>query len=214
MADREKLGGSSFCPLCAKDNSTYMKYLALGSRIRTIREKKKLSLDQVSKKAGIAIEQLKGIESDQEQPIIATLILLSKALGVNVADIFRDRPTTSSYEVVRSEGREKIKPLMKPTRAHILDYNYELLTTPGNDKHLNAYLLDFPARQSKRPTHDITHAGEEFIHMLDGEIVAFVAGDTIALKAGDSLFFRSTEPHTFFNPYEKIARAIAVVYPF
>ena len=191
-----------------------MKYLALGSRIRSIREKKKLSIQAVSKKTGLSVEEIERIESGKDQPIIATLIQLSKTLDVNVADIFRDRPRNSSYEVVRSEDREKIKPLLKPTKGHILDYTYESLTTPGNDKHLNAYLVEFPPRQGKRPADDVTHAGEEFIFILEGQIESEISGKKLSLKAGDSLFFRSTEPHTFFNPHEVVARAIAVVYPF
>jgi transcriptional regulator with XRE-family HTH domain len=191
-----------------------MKYLALGKRIKSIREKKKLSLEALSTKTGIPVEKLSKIEGDKEQPIIATLILLSKALGVNVADVFRDRPSASPYEVVRAESREKVRPLLRPNKDHILDYTYELLTKPGNDKHLNGYLVEFPPRQAKRPSNDVTHAGEELIVMIEGSIEAEVAGEQITLKTGDSLFFRSTEPHTFYNPNEKVARAVAVVYPF
>jgi transcriptional regulator with XRE-family HTH domain len=191
-----------------------VKYLALGQRIRAIRERKKMSLEKIAHKTGLSIEQLSRIENDKEQPIIASLILLSKAMEVNVADIFRDRPSKVAYEVVRADHREKIRPLLRPTGAQILDYSYELLTTPGNDKHLTGYLVEFPARQSQRPSNDVTHAGEELIFMLEGSIEAEVAGQRMTLLPGDSLFFRSTEPHTFFNPHEKIARAVVTVYPF
>jgi len=191
-----------------------MKYLALGQRIKALREKRKISIESLSKKTGINVEKLSKIESDIEQPIIASLVLLSKALGVNVADIFRDKPRKANFEIVRAKGREKVRPLLKPSRAKVFDYTYELLTMPSPDKHLEAYLVEVPPRQSKRPIDDMTHAGEEFMYMLEGEIEGVISEESITLKAGDTLFFRSTESHVFYNPGEITARALVVIYPF
>lgn len=191
-----------------------MKYLALGSRIQKLREKKNLSIDELSKKTGLSVEKLIRIEEDKEQPIIGNLILLSKALGVNVADIFRDRFSDKAYEILKKGERQKVKPLLKPTKAHLFDYTYELLTHPGPDKHLSAYLIELPPRQGRRPSEDVTHSGEEFMYVLEGEFVGEIGGKKITLKEGDSIYFRSTESHVFFNPNDQIARAIAVIYPF
>ncbi len=191
-----------------------MKYLALGSRIQKIREKKKVSLEALSQKTQIEIERLKRIEAEKEQPLIGTLISIAKALEVNVADIFRDRISEKAFEIVRKAEREKVRPLMKPAKTHLFDYAYDLLIPPGSDKHLSAYLIDLPPHQSRRPTDDITHSGEEFMFMIEGSLEGEIGGKKISLSEGDSLYFRSTEPHVFYNPSNKHARAIAVIYPF
>lgn len=191
-----------------------MKFLALGTRLKKLRERRKLSITGLAKKIGIDPEKLERIESDLEQPLIGTLVSLSKALHVNVADIFRDRPQKGSFEIVRGHEREKIKPLLKPGKGKIFDYQYELLTAPAADKHLEAYLVEVPPRQSQRPHDDVTHPGEEFMYVLEGVIDGEIDGRKFSLKKGDSLFFRSSESHVFFNPHETMARALVVIYPF
>lgn len=191
-----------------------VKYLALGERIRVLRERKSLSLEALAEKTGLEIDRLRRIEANEEQPIIATLIILSKALGVNVADIFRERPRSKSFEIVRKEDREKVRPLVQPSKSRIFDYTYELLTIPSDDKHLDCYLIEFPPHQSKRPFLDVTHEGEEFIYLLEGELHGEIAQETFVLKVGDSLFLRSTSPHVFFNPTDRPAKAVTVIYPY
>lgn len=194
-----------------------MGYLALGERIRRIRESQKLSLEDVAKRTGIAEARLRAIESDEEQPIIAHLIQLSKVFGVNVAEMFRDRPTRVSYEIVRKSEREKRKPLRKipdEDSARIFDYSYEVLSLPSDDKHLEAFLIEVPPHQSKRPSDDVTHAGEEFMYVLAGVIHGEIDGKAVALSEGDAIYFRSTTRHVFFNPSDQISRALVVIYPF
>lgn len=191
-----------------------MDYLALGKRISAIRKRKGLSLEDVSRMTEISVPHLKKIEADEDSPLIAHLIRLSKALDVNVAEIFRDRPLQSNFEIIRREDRQKVKPLVTPAKTKIFDYRYELLTIPSDEKHLDAYLIEVPPHQSKPPRHDVTHAGEEFIYLLEGVLEGEISDVSFRLNPGDSLYLRSTQPHIFFNPGTVIARALTVIYPF
>lgn len=196
------------------DKMQGMDYLALGKRIREIRERKGKSLTEVAEKSGLSAEKLKRIEADKEQPLIGNLISLSKALNVNVAEIFRDRPLKGKFEITRKEDRERVRPLISPGKAKIFDYQYELLTQPSEEKHLDAYLIELPPHQSKPPRQDVTHDGEEFVYLLEGVMEGEIAGEPFRLLPGDSLYLRSTLPHIFFNPGKTVARALTVIYPF
>jgi len=191
-----------------------VEYLALGERIRQLRVERALSLKELSLKAGISEDLLKKIEADQDQPLIGQLISLSKALDVNVADVFRDRPRSQKFEIIRKGERERVKPLLQSAKTKVFDYQYELLTRPADDKHLDAYLIELAPHQSKPPRQDMTHPGEEFIYLLEGKLEGEIAGESFKMEAGDSLFLRSTQPHVFFNPGDKPARALTVIYPF
>jgi quercetin dioxygenase-like cupin family protein len=61
---------------------------------------------------------------------------------------------------------------------------------------------------------DVTHEGEEFVYVLEGELHGEIGGQAFQLKAGDSLFLRSTAPHIFYNPTDKVTRAVTVIYPY
>lgn len=192
-----------------------MKYLALGDRLRGFREKKSLSLKQLSEQVGISENELERIEKNETAPKIAQLIRFAKELDINVADIFRDRPQEQSYELLRKSERQRFSPLLEPNKnSKIYDYSYEMLTTPGDRKHLDAYLIEIPSLQEKKPYENLTHPGEEFVYVLEGKIEGEINGEPISLSGGDSLFFRSNTPHSFYNPYPEMARAITVIYPF
>lgn len=192
-----------------------MKYLALGDRLRIFREKKSLTTKQLADRVGIPENELDLIEQNKTAPKIAQLIRFAKELDINVADIFRDRPQEKSFDLIRKGDRQRFSPLLEPNaKSKIYDYSYEMLTTPGERKHLDAYLIEIPALQEKKPYENLTHPGEEFIFVLEGKLEGEIDAQAISLSAGDSLFFRSNTPHSFYNPYEETARAITVIYPF
>ena len=53
---------------------------AIGERIKILREEKGLSLEDLSKMTGFAVELLSNIEAGKIQPQLGTIIKLSKAL--------------------------------------------------------------------------------------------------------------------------------------
>ncbi len=191
-----------------------MKFLALGKRLRAFREKKSMSLEILAQKVGLSRAQLEDFEFDRATPRIAELIKIAKVLEINVADIFRERLHKKSYELMRKEEQVRVNPLTEPSRATVKDYLYTPLMLASEDKHLEAYLLEFPAHQVRKNFADLTHPGEEFIYLTEGRLMAMVEGEEFELHAGDSFFLRSHYPHALWNPFETSAKALVVTYPF
>jgi len=192
-----------------------MKYLALGQRLKQFREKAGLSQEELASKVKMELAEIQQIETQTIAPKIAQLIRFAKALQINVADIFRDRPQKAKFEILRRNERQKISPLLEPnSQSRIHDYSYEMLTLPSDSKHLDAYLIEIPPRQGKKPHENLTHPGEEFIYLLQGGIRGHVAGEEIELQEGDAMYFQSSTPHSFYNPFEVKAIAISIIYPF
>jgi quercetin dioxygenase-like cupin family protein len=44
-----------------------------------------------------------------------------------------------------------------------------------------------------------THAGEEFVYVISGEMSLTLEGKTFLLNAGDSAHYESTVPHSWAN---------------
>lgn len=191
-----------------------MKYLALGKRLKNIREARGISLSELSQRIGLPEEELKEYESDRKIPRIGILIKISKVLSINVADIFRDRPKEKAYELLKKQDREQIHPLLEARESRVRDYLYEPLSLPSHDKHLDAYLIEVPPHQAKPPQGILSHPGEEFVYLLEGKLKAEIQGEEVLLEAGDSLFLHSEYPHIFYNPFEETARALTVIYPY
>ena len=63
----------------------------VSNNIRKIRQKKGISQDRLSKEANLALNTIVKIETGESpNPTVETLEKIAKALGVSVADLFKD----------------------------------------------------------------------------------------------------------------------------
>ena len=63
----------------------------VSDNIRKIRQKKGISQDRLSKKADLALNTIVKIETGESpNPTVETLEKIAKALGVSVAELFKD----------------------------------------------------------------------------------------------------------------------------
>lgn len=63
----------------------------VSNSIRKIRQKKGISQDRLSKEADLALNTIVKIETGENpNPTVETLEKIAKALGISVADLFKD----------------------------------------------------------------------------------------------------------------------------
>ena len=72
----------------AQDNPFPRERKLLGEKIKSIREKKKLTQEDLADKAGIDVSYLAKIENGYVNTTIRYLIKISRALGVKAKDLF------------------------------------------------------------------------------------------------------------------------------
>ncbi len=63
--------------------------LKIDMLIRQIREEKNISLDELSKEANVSKAHLSYIERNKKEPTISVLVKISKALNVEVDDLYK-----------------------------------------------------------------------------------------------------------------------------
>jgi quercetin dioxygenase-like cupin family protein len=71
------------------------------------------------------------------------------------------------------------------------------LLTPDTNRGMMTMLLEFEPG-SARNEHG-RHAGEEFVHVLQGELLLELGGRVHRLKAGDSAYYAGDRPHLMRN---------------
>ncbi len=65
---------------------------SVSENIRKLRQKKGISQDRLSKEADIALNTVVKIETGENpNPTVETLEKIAKALGVSMADLFKDK---------------------------------------------------------------------------------------------------------------------------
>jgi transcriptional regulator with XRE-family HTH domain len=169
---------------------------SLGERIRDMRKKLRLDVNQLAEKVGWTPEYLEQIEAGKTSPPVGALIQICRGLSLDSATLLAEE-----RKVQRRRG------YIKRTRA----YAYKNLTPDARDKHLWAYLVTLDPKKA----HEMVaykHEGEEFVFVLEGRVEIRVGDEIHVIKKGGSLHFNSGIAHDLKNLSAKQAKLIVVVY--
>ncbi|HHP7233098.1 MAG TPA: cupin domain-containing protein [Desulfobacterales bacterium] len=178
----------------------------IGIRIKNLREQKGLSLAELSKLTGFDVAFLEGIEKEQVQPQLGTVIKLSKALDSAFGRIVSgvgDR----LYSITRKNERRIVSRSTSHTGKRKA-YTYMSLAPDVRGRHMEALLVQL----EEDPEEEISvHEGEEFIFVLDGIVKMKIGDNSFSLEPGDSIYYLSTTPH-HISAREGKATIMAVLY--
>ncbi len=178
----------------------------IGIRIKSIREEKGLSLDQLSKLTGFDVELLSNIESSKVQPQLGTIIKLSKALDSAFGRIVSG-VGDKLYSVTR-KNEQKIVSRSTSRKGRKQLYTYKSLAPEVKGRHMEALIVQL----EENPEDEMSvHEGEEFIYVLNGTVLLNIGGDKFELEPGDSVYYLSTTPHLIASKSGK-ATILAVLY--
>ena len=178
----------------------------VGIRIKTLREEKGLSLDELSKLTGFDIGFLSGIETNRVQPQLGTIIKLSKALDSALSRIISE-VGDKLYSIIR-KNEQKVVSRSTSQKGEKQIYTYKNLAPEVKGRHMEALIVKLEID----PEGEISvHEGEEFIYILSGVVSLKIGDDFFELEPGDSVYYLSTTPHCIAAKTEK-ASILAVLY--
>jgi len=193
-----------------QDVKEELKDLNLGQKIKTLRQRKGLSLQQMADKTNLSVPLLSQIESEVVAPPVATLLKISKALNVNIGYFFQEEESGKRAVIVRKNERKQVFRRIHEDPSKI-GYYYESLAYPKADKHMEPFQVQFEVKK-KEDLIFFNHKGEEFVFVLEGQLEFNYENETFILEPGDSLYFDSSLPHAFRAAGKKSALAIDVIY--
>ena len=162
--------------------------MQLGSKVRARRRHLSLTLKDISERSGLSVPYLSQIERHQANPSMTSLASIARALGVTLTYFV---PEDVPHSSVTRQGCGNVLHLRE------LPYRVESLAGQGSDLQLEPLLI------SIHPgfTSDLnSHLGEEFIHVLQGQLRLTLGTEQFELGPGDSAHHPSTTSHTWANP--------------
>ena len=133
---------------------------------------------------------LSRLETGAVSPSLDTLAAVAKAIGTEIATLFREvGPRPSDAQLVRKgEGLEVVRRGTK--RGH----TYHLLAADrGPRKSFEPFLISLNDESEIFP--DFEHPGTEMIYVLEGSLRYRHGEESYLLKAGDTLTFSGEVPH-------------------
>jgi DNA-binding transcriptional MerR regulator/quercetin dioxygenase-like cupin family protein len=158
---------------------------AIGSHLRKLRSKRRLSLAQVAKAVGISVGFLSALERSQMSGSVGTLRKLARFYKTNILDFF-DANGSSSRQV--QPDQRKVLEAGPGVRMELLAWGNTVM-----EPHL------FRVEPGAGSGESYSHEGEEFLYILRGALTIRLEEQEYRLKAGDSFYFESATPHSWKN---------------
>ncbi len=188
-----------------------LKELNLGQKIKALRQRQGISLEEMARRTNLSQPLLSQIESEVVAPPVATLLKIARALNVNIGYFFQTEEVEEKKAViVRKNERKRVFRRIHEDPAKV-GYYYESLAYPKVDRHMEPFQVEFEVKK-KEDLIFFNHQGEEFVFVLEGQLEFNYENEVYLLEPGDSLYFDSSLPHAFRAVGGKNALAIDVIY--
>jgi transcriptional regulator with XRE-family HTH domain len=186
--------------------------IVVGLKIKSLRESKNLSVEEIAERSGLSVDQINNIENGQNLPSLGPLIKIARALGVRLGTFMDDNDALGPV-ITRADEREQNKSISfsndaVDARKHM---EYHPLAQQKAGRHMEPFIIDINPEDT--PNFQLSaHEGEEFIYVMNGEVEIVYGKDTYSLKEGDSIFYDSIVKHHVHGAPGKSAKILAVVY--
>ncbi len=189
-------------------NDSMLEPLKLGERVREIRRKRKWTLEEASKRTGLAKSTLSKIENERISPSFDAVQKLAAGMEIDVPQLFV--PLVEP----QSSGRRTVTRTAKGRRHPTATYEHELLGTELINKKMVPFKTIVHARSFSEFNDWVRHSGEEFLLVLKGSIVFYSEFyESVALCEGDSIYYDSGMGHACTSVSEEDAEILWICTP-
>ena len=170
--------------------------MEIGSKIRDIRKRKKITIAQMSEKINLSKGFISNIENDNTSPSLNTLQAIANYLEVPLPYLLLEK-------------KQHMKVVRKTDRVYTTfnDIKIEHLTSQSG---LRMMHVELPPGASTGEA--IAHEGEESHIVLKGTVLAEQGEDSAIAEEGDSFSWNASVPHFVKNIGEKEAVLLIAVY--
>jgi len=180
----------------------------IGARVKTYRERKKMTVEDLAEKTGLAAQFIQAVEDEGASPALGPLVKLSRALGTRLGT-FTDDELTEDPCIVRVAQRTP-EHAVQASGEKSAAMTYHHLGQGKGDRHMEPFFIRLESEGSEPALS--SHEGEEFIVVVSGEVVLRYGQETHVLGPGDSMYYNSVVPHHVGAAGQSPAEIYAVVY--
>jgi transcriptional regulator with XRE-family HTH domain len=204
-----------------------------GENIRALRKRNGMTLSDVSARTGLAISTISKLEKGQLSLTYDKLMLLSKGLAVDIAELLDPKPRTPTAgstaggkatgggpagATAGAGGRRIVHRAGEGQLIETRSYRHLYLATELLNKHFTPLVSEARARTIQEYLAEfgdfIRHPGQEFALVLEGEIEFHTElYAPLRLKTGDSVYFDSEMGHAYLKGSNGACRIVSVSSP-
>jgi transcriptional regulator with XRE-family HTH domain len=163
--------------------------LIIGNKLKDIRNKRNLSLEEVAKLTGVSKAMLGQIERGKSNPTVSTLWKIATGLKI-------------SFSLFIDENQEDLKLINQKDISPIIEDNDRMKLYPifpfDANKGFEIFTIELePACNHISTPHN--EGVEEYIIVTEGEIEIDINNKIFKLQKGNSIRFMANCPHSYKN---------------
>lgn len=178
---------------------------AVAGIVKALRQRAKLTLNQLSQRSEVAASTISKIEAGQLSPGYEIIVRLAHGLGVEVAELFK--PHTSLAATGRRGITRKGQGIVYDTPR----YTYEAIANDVARKAFIPLRARIKAHQQLEGDQLPAHEGEEWVFVLSGAVTLHSEHyEPLQLRQGDSVYFDSRSGHLLISSGDEDAEVIWV----
>jgi len=164
----------------------------VGPRLRVLRERREMTLADLSAETGISVSTLSRLESGQRKPTLELLLPLARAHRVQLDELVDAPPT--------GDPRVHMRPIERNGMTLIPLSRYA-----GG---LQAFKMIIPG--GRKCPEQKTHEGYEWMYVLSGRLRLLLGDQNLVLKSGEAAEFDTRVPHCFTSAGESPVEVLSL----
>ena len=189
----------------SKQEIRQVEQISIGKHVKAIRTTNNLTLEEASKRTGLARSTISKIENEQISPTFSVMQKLALGLDIELPQLF------TKPKKVQATGRKDITRDGSGTSHLTPTYEHELLAAQFSNKKMMPYKSWIHARSFDDFGEWIRHQGEEFLLVLEGEVQFLTEFyEPVNLSQGDSVYYDATMGHLVISVSEQDAHTLWV----
>ena len=183
--------------------------MQIGSRLRTLRTERRLTLAQLSRASGVALATISRIETGRMTGTLESHLQLARALGLSLPEFYTG--------LEGNGGRPRAAVQTKAGRTEVYSHaagktTLRMLTQDVLHKKMMPVLVEIAPGGRTQP--EQAHPGtERFLYVLDGTLELTTGAERVPLKPEETVYLDAAVKHTLRNTGSRPALLLSVTTP-
>lgn len=163
-----------------------MDAIAIGLHIKKIRLQQKRTQQEIADFCGFTKSHLSKIEKGKVMPSIGVLAKIAESLQTKISYLLDEE----NHKEITHDTKAQIQTQMIKTSK---GYSIYPFASTQEDKVMQPFMFETHKKEHK--LHKTIHEGEEFLYILEGEMILKIGSEEYHLCEGDGLYFDARLEH-------------------
>jgi transcriptional regulator with XRE-family HTH domain len=177
----------------------------IGSRLKHLRKSMGLSIKQLAHETSLSQALFSRVENGFVIPSIPTLQNIADTLKIDIT-YFLEKEEEKQFVISKNDNRRTIS--SNPNVSKSRTYQFELLAEGMENAIMEPVIITLPTEETGLGS--ISHLGQEFTYILEGQMKLTLGEKEFTLKKGDAAYYNAVIPHQAISLSKKPARVLNV----